>query len=152
MTKLCVISDSHKSWRGINEVLNQHADCDYIIHLGDHDYDMDDFAGVRRRLIGVSGNCDPFSTLPGTRIFPVEGIKLLLTHGDAFGVKYGLNDLADRCRREGCALGLFGHTHSAVDTTLAGVRLINPGALCSGNYTIIEINGTEITASPMHLG
>lgn len=152
MTKLLVISDSHRDWKSIDEVLKQHNDCNFIIHLGDHDSDMDDFPDIRSRLIAVSGNCDPFSMLPGRKIITVEGIKILLSHGDAFGVKRGLDDLAERCAREGCSLGLFGHTHIAADRIMAGVRLINPGALKDGKYTIIEIDGTTVTASPMILG
>lgn len=146
MTKIGVITDSHRAWRGISEALKYMQDCRYILHLGDHDSDMDDFPEVKDRLISVSGNCDLFSMQPGKRFMTVEGVRILFCHGDGFRVKRGLDDLAEAAKREGCSLALYGHTHIRRDCAINGVRIINPGAMKDGGFAVISIDGTETNA------
>lgn len=145
MTKLGVITDSHRSWRNIDSALPFFADCKHIIHLGDHEGDMDDFPEAASRLLRVSGNCDFFSMQPGTRYIEVEGIRVMLTHGHAYGVKRGLDDLCAAAVKGNCALALYGHTHERRDIVKNGVRMVNPGALKDGCYAIVSIDGGGIT-------
>ena len=94
MTKLGVIADSHRNKTNLREALSKMEDCALILHLGDHDTDMDEFRLPESRLLSVPGNCDPFSFAPGTRIFERDGVRVLMTHGDAYGVKYSLTRLS----------------------------------------------------------
>ena len=152
MTEIGVITDSHRAWRNIDAVLPLFENCRYILHLGDHESDMDDFSEVNDRLIKVPGNCDFFSMMPGKRILEAEGVKIFICHGDAYGVKMTLRRLAEKAAKEECALALYGHTHIARDCEVNGVRLINPGALKDGRYAIVTIDDTKISAQLMDLG
>lgn len=57
--------------------------------------------------------------------------NIMLSHGHLSSVKEGLEELAMFARYHKCTLSCFGHTHKVCDTTIHGVRLINPGWLAS---------------------
>jgi putative phosphoesterase len=79
-----------------------------------------------------------------------EGKKLLLVHGDAYGVKNGLGWLGKRAGEVGADAVLFGHTHRATVTTLSGILAVNPGTLMRTSqrtsYAILEITQNSISA------
>ncbi len=144
MTKLCVISDSHRNYRMIDRALKLTQDCALVIHLGDHDTDMDDFRLPESRLLSVPGNCDPMSFAPGLRIFERDGVGVLMTHGDAYGVKYSLVRIALKAKEAGAQLALFGHSHRQELEEYDGVTLLNPGALKQGQYAVVTLDGGNI--------
>lgn len=139
------MADSHGSKENIRIALREMADCKYIIHLGDHDSDMDGFGIRQDRLLSVPGNCDPDSFAPYLRIFRAEDIEVLATHGDAYHVKMTLYSLMLKAREKNCALALYGHTHRPKLDEAEGVTLINPGALCNGKYSVVTVDGSKIT-------
>lgn len=139
------MADSHGKKENIRRALADMKDCKYVIHLGDHDRDMDEFGIRQDRLLSVPGNCDPDSFDPYLRIFTAEGIEVLMTHGDAFHVKITLYSLLMKAREKNCALALYGHTHNQRLDEADGVTLINPGALCNGRYAIVTVDGNKVS-------
>lgn len=145
MTKLGVMADSHRNNGNIREALKRMEDCALILHLGDHDSDMDAFYLPESRFMSVPGNCDPLSFAPGLRIFERDGVRVLMTHGDAYGVKYSLMRLSLKARETGAALVLYGHSHAQRVDEDGGVILLNPGALKNGDYAIVTLNEGKIS-------
>ncbi len=145
MTRLGVMADSHRARRNIQKALEQMEDCPLILHLGDHDSDMDAFDLSPGRLISVPGNCDPLSFEPQLQLFERDGVRVMMTHGHAYGVKYGLTRLALKAREKGACLALFGHSHAQTAEDDGEVLCLNPGALCNGCYAIVTLDAGKIT-------
>ena len=137
MTRLGVMADSHRARRNIQKALEQMEDCRLILHLGDHDSDMDAFDLRPGRLISVPGNCDPLSFEPQLQLFERDG--------RAYGVKYGLTRLALKAREKGARLALFGHSHAQTAEDDGEVLCLNPGALYNGCYAIVTLDAGKIT-------
>ena len=144
MTKLGVIADSHRSRTNIRRALEKMGDCQLILHLGDHDSDMDAFGLPENRLLSVPGNCDPLSFAPGLRIFERDGVRVLMTHGDAYGVKFSLIRLALKAKEAGAHLALYGHSHVQRADDDGEVLCLNPGALKNGAYAIVTLNKGKV--------
>lgn len=81
-------------------------------------------------LTAVSGNMDPASLdLPDVESVRVDGLTLVVTHGT--GSPRGYDDrIAAIARERGGpdAIGIGGHTHEILDTTVGGTRVLNPGS------------------------
>jgi hypothetical protein len=149
--KILVISDSHDNYPQALRAAALAAPFDALIHLGDGEEDallLGRFLGVE--VIRVAGNCDLDSTSPRELLWECEGKRILLTHGDRYRVKAGMEKLEQRGLEEGADAVLFGHTHQAIITTRSGILLVNPGTLIrSGRYNscaLLEIGPTGITA------
>ena len=140
MTRIGVMADSHRNSANIRRALKRMEDCALILHLGDHDTDMDDFRLREDRLLSVPGNCDPLSFAPGLRIFERDGVRVLMTHGDAYGVKHSLMRLSLKAREAGAALALYGHSHRQEIDRDGEITLLNPGALKNGDYAVVELD------------
>ena len=151
MVKLGIIADSHRSMRNIREALGKMEDCALILHLGDHDTDMDDFRLPENRLLSVPGNCDPLSFAPHNRIFEKEGVRVFMTHGDAYGVKYTLTRLSFKAREAGAKLALYGHSHVQALDEDGGIVFLNPGALKNGDYAVVTLHEGKITCELKNL-
>jgi hypothetical protein len=130
---------------------------DVLFHLGD---DGDDAGLLTHALdvevIHVAGNCDPGSASPRELLLECEGKKLLLVHGDAYGVKSGLGMLEKRAREAGVDAVLFGHTHRATITILSGILAVNPGTLTrnalQNSFAILDITAAGISARLCDIG
>ncbi len=73
---------------------------------------------------------------------------ILYTHGDAYGVKSGLEKLLLAGSERGARLVLFGHTHERHAEKVGDIYLFNPGSLGkAGSYGICELSEKEITMS-----
>jgi putative phosphoesterase len=149
--RILVISDTHGNSSLAYHVCQLAAPFDFLIHLGDG---ADDAALLRDVLdvdvINVAGNCDLGSAAPRELLWECEGKSLLMLHGDACGVKYGLGTLEKRAMEVGAAAVLFGHTHCATITSLSGILAVNPGTLNHSahykSYAILEIAPEGISA------
>ncbi len=122
---------------------------DMLVHCGDGVRDLDSLenelllANPCARMYAVRGNCDLGSLhYPITEIVEANGLKIMVTHGHAFEVKYGLGMLSKAAREVGAGLVFFGHTHQPVITQKHGVTLINPGSLAS--YALTDTAYLEI--------
>ena len=149
--KILVISDTHGNWPLALRAWHLAMQPDAVIHLGDGGSDAEMLSHILGTgIIRVSGNCDNGYTEPRELMLEFEGKRLLLTHGDMYGVKSGLTRLEQRGREVGADILLFGHTHHATIITLSGILLVNPGTLMRTSqqttFAILEITPTGIKA------
>ena len=146
MKKILCISDSHGNIAGIQNLLDKMNECDYIFHLGDHYYDINLFLKeYDTKIYTVFGNCDG-----GGEDYQIiiDGVKILLTHGDKYHVKSSLLRLSIRAQELGVNLVLYGHTHNAKIDEYNGITFVNPGALSrfgGKSYCIIEIENGKFS-------
>lgn len=159
--KILVISDTHVP---INEnslpqiILDQAKKSDCCIHAGDFiNYTTFKQLSEITQVYGVSGNMDENAIkklLPTKQIFNLEKIKIALIHGRGSPntiLDYVNNEFASQ--QKTIDLFIFGHSHSALDITIAGKRYFNPGSPTDTifakfrSYGIIEIKETMIKSS-----
>ena len=149
--RILVISDTHGNFPLAFKACDMAGAFNVLIHLGDGGDDaalLED--ALEAEVIHVAGNCDLGSASPRELLWECEGKKLLLVHGDAYGVKNGLGRLEKRAREVGADAVLFGHTHRATITALSGILAVNPGTLIRAaqhtTFALLEITAAGITA------
>jgi putative phosphoesterase len=139
---LAIISDTHVPGRAsaIPEwVLDEVRDADHVIHAGDltDEATLERVQDLASELTAVSGNMDGDLGLPTAATVDYHGVPIVVTHGT--GPKAGYERRILRAVREYAgdgadgtappnAVGIAGHTHEVLDTTVNGVRLLNPGS------------------------
>jgi predicted phosphodiesterase len=101
---------------------------DYVVHAGDFDSagvlaTVEDLAPA---LTAVTGNMDPALDLPGVATVELCGVEFVVTHGT--GSPTGYEERVARTVRDhasgGPTVGVAGHTHEVLDTTVGDVRLL----------------------------
>lgn len=160
MLRALVLSDIHGEEANLRWLLEQvwkefgpiHA----YLCLGDGVRDFERAESfIRRRdehalMYAVKGNndwCDESSF----RIIELEGVRIFMTHGHNQRVKSSLYYLQDAVRDANCAVGLYGHTHSA-NIEMNVPLLVNPGAVCSDRCAILEIEKGRVRAKLLDHG
>ena len=153
--KIFVFSDSHGDCSKMEKVIQKYKmQIDAIIHLGDHDGDMERIMYETQNIpvAVIAGNCDLFSRSKRQALARYGSKIFLLTHGSGI-VSEGSYGGALKLAKENCADAvLFGHTHIPLCETREGILLFNPGSIsrprggstCS--FGIIEINDNQINA------
>lgn len=150
--KLLVISDTHGNFALALKAHSMSEAVDMIVHLGDGASDAD----LMRELLdtdvtGVAGNCDLGSNAPRELLWKCEGKRILLTHGDAYRVKSGLERLKRRALEVRADLVLFGHSHLATQELQSNILFLNPGTMMSSaahkSYAIVDVSPDGISAS-----
>ena len=149
MNKIVVVSDSHGNRRALDSLDPIFAESDCIIHLGDTSSD----GGYIRskypeKTVVINGNCDVFSVGESEKVINIEGVNIFACHGHMYSVKSTLTRLAARAKELDCKLALYGHTHSAKESEIDGVTLLNPGTLSrysDKSYLYLVINGDKFT-------
>ena len=141
--KILVLSDSHSSLRFMRLAL-QKIRPDAFIHLGDYYQDAQAMAEDF-----VAGNCDSGRTpmgIPLTRQEKLGGVKLLLTHGHLFHVKYDTAALIREAETDRVQAVLYGHTHVPdIRQTETGLWVVNPGSSgLAGTAAVLEIENERI--------
>ena len=145
MLKYMVLSDSHRAggWLARAAEIYAQGGFDGCIHLGDVHADARRFAELAGTTpLCVRGNCDsPLCPAPAERVEALGGARILLAHGDRYGVKSSLTRLSYRAEELACQAAFFGHTHRAFCGYVGGALLLNPGALREGNWA--EVTAQE---------
>ena len=143
--KILLISDSH----GKKEYIEQLVQCNnyqYIFFAGDGIRDL----GVDiydPKFVYVRGNCDFFAiNEPITQTIFVDNLKILITHGDYYNVKYGLEKLQLFAIKNNYNLICFGHTHKKMFLEQDGKIFINAGSLKNGDFAEIKIENGKVSA------
>ena len=161
--KLLILSDIHGDIRSAAEAVKRQPSADMYIFLGDGVSDMVYVLPLelRGRLVMVRGNCDTGGSviehsLKKTEILSLGGHRILLTHGDLYGVKYGEEGLYRLAETEGCDIILFGHTHRPHQSYRDGVYLFNPGSIAGGlglspGAGLLTLDGDSVLFSHMNL-
>lgn len=127
---VAVISDTHRISTYINIAKEYIKSADVLIHLGDNVDDVEELTkGFKGKVYAVKGNCDFSNTYPKENVIILEDKKILLTHGDLYGVKYGLTNLYYRAKELEVDIVLFGHTHEHLLLKEDGIIFMNPGSI-----------------------
>lgn len=147
MKTLTVISDTHGNRAAMERLNGVFAESDYIVHLGDTSGDGNAIRNLfPDKTYLLNGNCDLHKLGENQIILSVEGVKIFMCHGDAYGVKSGLARLAEKAAAEGCGVALYGHTHRPTESKINGVTLFNPGTLSrysDKTYLYLVIQGEK---------
>lgn len=151
--KILVFSDSHGSTLVMKSLLESPPDgLTAVFHLGDGSEEAELL--MRKypmyAYIGVRGNCDILDRSRKETVFTERGgVKFMLTHGHAYGVKSSLDGAAIAAAAEDATVLLYGHTHIADDrtvkTAVGNVRAVNPGSARMAEYALITVEDGEVT-------
>ena len=155
--RILVVSDTHGNQAALLRAHEAAGRCEAIIHLGDGEEDAALLAALDEgcTVVRLAGNCDLGSMAPRELIHEWAGVRLLLCHGDRYGVKGGLARLLEQGRATGVDAVLYGHTHLAQAVRQEGIWLINPGTLAAPatfhSYASLEITpaGLQATIHPL---
>ena len=151
MIRALVLSDIHgedtnfrwlleQVWRDVGPI-------DAYLCLGDGVRDFERVENfIRQRdehavMYAVKGNND-WCDAPTSRIIPLGGVNIFMTHGHEQQVKRRLDLLMETVRNAKCAVGLYGHTHSA-NIEMNVPLLVNPGAVCRDRCALLEIENAH---------
>ena len=147
--RIFVFSDTHGRTDGCIRLLENMRHCtDAVLHAGDVHADITKLQQTfpDLKIYGVSGNNDFHAILPTEQVLEFDGVKLFLTHGHRYKVKYTYEDITSAAIARGASVAVFGHTHQSCDRTENGVLLLNPGSAGGiwPTYAVIEIENGEI--------
>ncbi|MBQ3115567.1 MAG: metallophosphoesterase [Clostridia bacterium] len=127
MKRVVILSDTHGNFSAIEKLLPIMEEADMVFHLGDHQSDILAYQKeLKGKIYSVKGNCDGGGD---EQVLTIEGVKVLLTHGNRYNVKQSLYKLQLRAEELGVDVVFFGHTHSAVETETNKIKYVNPGAM-----------------------
>ena len=125
MKKLIIVSDNHGD-KNIEMILDK-REYDLAIHCGDSQFQYNSEI-MKKFNVRVKGNCDFDNNYPNEVVIEIEGIKLFITHGHLYNIKYTFKDLCLKADELGCQIALFGHSHQLMNETTRGIQLINSGS------------------------
>ena len=165
--KCLVFSDSHNYIEFMDRAMRLHPDTDVVFFLGDGISDFEDisYKYTAVKHFAVRGNCDLRAIAMGEHVkktdsITLEGKKIVFTHGDLYGAKYGNDGLIALAREQGADIILFGHTHMPYlkyipvpddvpeneYPPLRPIYLFNPGSIgycASPSYGVMTLTGGE---------
>lgn len=147
--KIIVLSDIHYPTRirelpDFSILLNK---IDMVFCLGDIvDIGVLDLISIAcPNLHVVSGNMDGddiVNRFPSNKLLRLMGYKIGLIHG--WGSPFGIRKRILNVFSEKPDIIFFGHTHVKGDYFEGGVRFINPGAFCSGDMLLVNLDVKRI--------
>lgn len=137
--KCLVFSDSHNYPYFMEKAIRKNPDTEIVFFLGDGLSDIEElyYRFPRIKFLSVKGNCDFRFIVAGEAVQKTAEIhifdkKIVYTHGDLYGAKYGKSGLSDLARSRAADIVLFGHTHKAeLEYVNEGGKphyLFNPGS------------------------
>lgn len=131
--KLLVVSDTHGELEKLKILANKYNDYTKI-HLGDRGFDKSELDSLG--FIYVDGNCDTQDNKD--KLLEIDGLKIFITHGDKYSVKYSLDKLYFKALSLEAEYVFYGHTHIQRIIEANGIKFINPGSLLNDNYCVID--------------
>jgi putative phosphoesterase len=161
VARIGLISDTHmpERWPSLPPVIfDIFQGVDLLLHAGDvgEMWVLDQLSQIAP-VIAVHGNDDtPTATreLPNQQVITIAGQRLLLWHShypdriDEMASRHyqdwlpKLKRIAERGRRAGAGVVIFGHNHVPMIYQADDILLVNPGAIASGNYFLRQIRQT----------
>ena len=133
--RIAVVSDTHRLSNHIKLAKKLIKNADVLIHLGDVTDDLDELTdGFNGEVYAVRGNCDFSRKYPKEQLLVLDGKKIFITHGDTYGVKYGLTEIFFRAKEINADIVLFGHTHQRFIAEEEGILFMNPGSVSLPRY------------------
>ena len=141
--KCLVFSDSHGYSLFMRRAIAKNPDAEIIFFLGDGLSDLEDVFSLypNKCYLAVRGNCDREVVamgrgIPKTDRIELLGKKIVFTHGDLYGVKFGIDGLDALAKKEDADIVIFGHTHGATSAYIPPVDddgkpyyIFNPGSI-----------------------
>jgi len=137
MPRVAIVSDTHVPSRepAVPDWVGDELErADHVIHAGDFDsrraYDRI-AALTNGNLTAVRGNTDPPTLeLPHTDTLEVAGVTFVVTHGSGSrtGWQRRVVETVQAEASNAEPVAVAGHTHEVIDTTVEGVRVLNPGS------------------------
>lgn len=151
MIKIIVISDTHRDFDALYDIVNDNKHADMFIHLGDGEHEFDDVRNLfpEKAFLFVRGNND-WSDSPICRTFTYGEHKFYLTHGHSFDRHSVHSFIAATAKANNCDVALFGHTHIPFYEVMNDVHVFNPGSPSSPrgrsepSYGVITISDSGI--------
>ncbi len=142
MIKILVISDSHRNFKTIEEIVNlENPNC--FIFCGDILKDISNL-NFNGQIYAVKGNRDFKSKESSEKVVEINGKRLFITHGDKYNVKGNLNKLKTRVTDLKCDVVCYGHTHKQKLDVINNITYLNAGFAKLGEYAIIEIGDNAV--------
>ena len=151
--KVLIVSDTHGHDENLERAVMMETPFDMLVHCGDVEgREIFIEALVDCPCCIVAGNNDFFSDLPREEEIELDGNKVLVTHGNYYGVSMDISGVAEEAKSRDCDAVFFGHTHRMEDAQLDGslkgsVRIINPGSCGTGfhkSFALIETVGGQL--------
>ncbi len=149
MKKIVIMSDNHGNQRTMGIIKELETGGDYYIHCGDSETTrQDDLRG----WICVAGNNDWGLNLPRDSILEIEGVRVLITHGQFFGYFNREMKMRKLLDENDCTVLFSGHTHMPSIVEDDGYLFINPGSTdlprggSGPSYAVVYIDKGNIKA------
>lgn len=151
--RILIVSDTHRRDAALKELIDELKPLDMFIHLGDSEGSESKYAewvNPSCRMEMVRGNNDFFSMLDREREIRIGGHRAFLTHGHAYNVSLGPEQLKREALARGCDIAMFGHTHKPYLRREEGITVLNPGSLSfprqadrKPSYMIMEVGEND---------
>ena len=151
--KILIVSDTHRRNGNLQEVIEQTAPFDMLIHLGDGEGSEELITSwcleqnQNCEVHMVLGNNDFFSCLDREKEISIGPYRAFLTHGHFYSVSVGPERLEEEARSRGVDIAMFGHTHKPFLEDRNGITVLNPGSLSfprqegrRPSYMIMEVD------------
>ena len=154
--KIIIMADTHGNYPLALRACKMAEPIDAIIHLGDGAEDVQLLeAALSQPVISVAGNCDSGSTAPREFLWETGGKRVLLVHGDRYGVKNDLSRLEQRGLQMAADAVFYGHSHHASVKNLSGMLFVNPGTLMDSEtpttFALLEITSEGMSVNLMNI-
>lgn len=143
MKRIAVVSDTHLSSTTLPAwVKGEIRRADRTIHAGDVDTSqgIDQMRDLSNNAFTIAqGNWDKNqkTKLPVAATVEIENVCFVVTHGTTGKGNNYIQRLISVIRKQPTetnrVIGIGGHTHQVMDTTVSGIRLLNPGS-ATGAY------------------
>lgn len=147
--RIIVMSDSHGLFSPLEEIVQRNLSADIFIHLGDGEREVRQLRAAHPTLDirFVCGNCDAGAGgTPTILSFEADGKRIVATHGNRHGVKYGTEGMLALAEQNSAIIALFGHTHARFIDFEEGIYLLNPGSVtCPRDGTPPSYGFVDIT-------
>jgi hypothetical protein len=156
---ILIVSDSHGDTSNLKEAMLLHPEITRILHCGDGEADITALGAAYPsvRFDAVRGNCDLGEVFSLQRLLCIAGKRIFMTHGHAYGIKYGVDELVAQERKDRADVVLFGHTHRRLIEHQDGILLINPGSIAGrfparvATYVVLDLGDGAVTAEGYEL-
>jgi putative phosphoesterase len=128
--KITVISDSHRNFHRLKQVVERNIDSDLFIHLGDGMLEVIDVLKLYpdKKFVFVRGNTD-YLKYREESVVDAGGYNIFCTHGHNYNVHWEMDTIIRRAHSKHCKIVLFGHTHIYRTECINGMYIMNPGSL-----------------------
>lgn len=146
--KILIVSDTHGHGENLVKVLEKTSPIDALIHCGDIEGQAEYIQMIAEcPCYMVAGNNDWGTSLKRELEFSLGDYRVMLTHGNNYGVSVGTERLRDEAESRGVQIAIFGHTHRPVIEDKDNLALLNPGSLSyprqigrRPSYIVMEID------------